>query len=286
MILPTFVLPSRVDQHWHYSGIDSLEFCLDQQQFNSYLHPIEYHYNSRGFRDAEWPTGLEDLNSAVWCIGDSFTVGIGSAHSHTWTQVLQSRSARRTINVGMDGASNQWIARKAVDILTTLTPKDLIIHWSYVHRREVDYMTVLEQRWASWYSASRDSSWPATLPLKDFSQLSLTQQLELQYVHKWNWQVSDDTRVIQAVNSSTVEDIDLTIECINAVNSYAGNCNVIHSFIPDFVEPKNHAEFCQRLPKDFVMLELEKLDLARDGHHYDIVTSEFFVDQLLPRLSK
>ena len=285
MILPTFVLPSRVDQHWQYSGIDSLESCLDKRQFHAYAHPVQYQYNSRGFRDAEWPQTVPELNSAIWCIGDSFTVGIGSAYQHTWPHILQQRANRRTINVSMDGASNQWMARKAIDLLTTLEPQDLIIHWSYVHRREVAYMTVLEQRWRDWYSASRDSTWPAELALSDFSKLTLTQQLELQYVHKWSWQVYDDNRVVQAVNSTSAEDIDLTIECISAVNSYAGNCNIIHSFIPEFVEPDNHDIFCEKLPNNIDCLEIKRLDLARDGHHYDIVTSEFFVDQLLPRLS-
>ena len=35
----------------------------------------------------------------------------------------------------MDGASNSWIARKTIDLLK-IKPKNIIIQWSYIHRRE------------------------------------------------------------------------------------------------------------------------------------------------------
>jgi hypothetical protein len=284
MILPDFNLPTRSYKCWEYFGMDRLENCLDKKHFKSYPHQVQYNYNSRGFRDHEWPTESTELQNAIWCIGDSFTVGLGSPVGHTWPNILQQKTGEKIINVSMDGASNKWIARKAIDLLTTLAPKTLIIHWSYIHRREIDYNTALEQRWRSYYSASRDSHWPVDVKLEDFSKLPLTIQFELQYVHRWNWQVPDDNRVTQLISLSTTEDIDLTIECINAVNSYSKNCKVIHSFIPEFINNSDYISFCDKLPMDFDLITLEKLDLARDGHHYDIITSEYLVKQLLHRL--
>ena len=90
MILPDFVLPTRANQCWAHSGIDSHNFCKDPLHFKSYPYKIEYVYNSRGYRDQEWPESPEQLKNSIWCLGDSFTVGLGSAVSRTWPHVLES----------------------------------------------------------------------------------------------------------------------------------------------------------------------------------------------------
>ncbi|NBR26034.1 MAG: hypothetical protein EBU08_20080, partial [Micrococcales bacterium] len=59
-------LPELANQQFDYSGMDSLNRCLDREVFTQWPHSIDYRYNSRGFRDQEWP---EDLESAVWCLG-------------------------------------------------------------------------------------------------------------------------------------------------------------------------------------------------------------------------
>jgi hypothetical protein len=127
------ILPQFANRQFDYSGMDNLKGCLDQELFLRWPHPVNYKYNSRGFRDQEWP---QDLNSAVWCFGDSFTVGIGSCFEHTWPQVLSQHSQRRVINVSMDGASNEWIARQVCDAYDLAQPRRMVLMWSYLHRRE------------------------------------------------------------------------------------------------------------------------------------------------------
>jgi hypothetical protein len=102
------------------------------------LHPplIEYNYNSRGFRDAEWPDDLSELKDAIWVFGDSFTVGVGSPIAHTWPYAVAQELNKRVINVSMDGASNEWIARRAADVYQAVQPSKMIIMWSYFCRRE------------------------------------------------------------------------------------------------------------------------------------------------------
>ena len=136
IILPDLVLPSRVNQCWEYSGLDSIEHCRDKNHFKQYPYPITYDYNSRGFRDQEWPESVEELKNAIWCVGDSFTVGLGSPIEHTWPWLLQKQTGRRVINISMDGASNNWIARRANLIQKEIAPDNIVIMWSYVHRRE------------------------------------------------------------------------------------------------------------------------------------------------------
>jgi hypothetical protein len=53
LILPDFILPSRVNQHWQYTGLDSEDQCLNPKHFKSYPHPVTYQYNSRGCRDLD-----------------------------------------------------------------------------------------------------------------------------------------------------------------------------------------------------------------------------------------
>ena len=74
MILPSFVLPERGKQFQLTSGMDSEKSCLDPKHFYSYPYSVSYQFNSRGFRDNEWPA---DIHNSIWCFGDSFTVGLG-----------------------------------------------------------------------------------------------------------------------------------------------------------------------------------------------------------------
>lgn len=121
---------------YKFSGLDSRSECFDVKHFDAYPHPVQYDFNSRGFRDHEWPN-VDELESAVWCIGDSFTVGLGSAFEHIWPQQLQTILGCRTIAVSMDGASNNWIARKCQEIFAEVRPRAFVLMWSYLQRREI-----------------------------------------------------------------------------------------------------------------------------------------------------
>jgi len=289
MILPDFILPSRVNQCWEYSGMDSLELCQDKKHFKSYLHNITYNYNSRGFRDAEWPDTIEELQSAIWCVGDSFTVGVGSPLTHTWPWILQQATQRRTINVSMDGASNMWIARHAAKILATINPKILIIHWSYLHRREG--LTALnsnsKQSFLMHYQNVKDPSWPLLTQIEQFSLLPAHIQNELLNSHDTSWrnELGDEELKLWHIDSEIHNDIANISDCIGLVDQYSVNTCVIHSFIPGFM-PVALAEFYQRIKTPHLVIpEFPCLDLARDGHHYDIKTSQNFVGQILQRLN-
>jgi hypothetical protein len=281
MILPDFVLPSRVNQTWSHSGIDSLESCLDKKHFESYPHDITYSYNSRGFRDTEWPNTIEELQSAIWCVGDSFTVGIGSPLAHTWPWILQRATQRRVINVSMDGASNNWIARKTVKLLQEVRPKIVIIHWSYVARRELDD----NQLWSRFYNDIRDTTWPECV-LQDKNKLpsSILEEIDVQH---GGWQpdiFSDELRILQSIKCSVDDDIQNTLDCIKLVDNAKHKTQVVHSFIPHFVD-RTHRGIIESQITGPVIPEIRRLDIARDGHHYDIATSQKFVLKILQDLS-
>lgn len=145
-MLPDLILPSRVNLYCTESGIDSLLRCYNKKHFKNYPYQVEYQYNSRGFRDQEWPENFDQLQDAVWCIGDSFTVGVGSPIENTWPRVVAKTLNARIINVSMDGSSNEWIARRTVDIFNAIKPNRIIVMWSYFHRRESENQSLNDEQ--------------------------------------------------------------------------------------------------------------------------------------------
>ena len=285
MILPDFVLPSRVNQTWLYSGIDSLENCLDKKHFESYPYDITYLYNSRGFRDAEWPDSMKELQEAIWCVGDSFTVGIGSPLTHTWPWILQQTAQRRTINVSMDGASNMWIARKSFDIVNKIKPAHLVIQWSYISRREYTINDALEKYWQVFYKDISDPSWPPPDSIDSIDQLPKKILEEICQIHGgWGESVIDDElRRLHTINCTVEDDMRNTLDCIGLL-SQIKSTQITHSFIPNFV-PGTHRGIIESQIDGTVIPEIRHLDTARDGHHYDINTSRAFVQQIAQYLS-
>jgi hypothetical protein len=281
MILPDFILTSRRNKIWKESGIDSLEWCLDKIHFKSYPHSIEYRYNSRGFRDDEWPNTLEELKNCIWCFGDSFTVGLGSPITHTWVNLLSRRLNVRCINVSMDGASNAWISRKVQKVLQIVKPKTVIVHWSYVwrgentdtslsdesRRMEFAYKLDLEAQYKNLLDAISKVEWSANDAqiihsfIPNYNEDSL---LELKRL----WQDFRGDSWPNNFPNNMAELEDTIIVELNKFGVYDKfvNYNKLNASILDRVK--------------YIIPELDKLDLARDGHHYDIVTAKNFVDQL------
>jgi hypothetical protein len=129
------IVSEKINWKSDYSGIDSLELCNDRHHFLNYSKKITYEYNSKGFRDHEWPT---DLNDVIWCIGDSFTVGVGQPFEETWPSLLQKNIGRRCLNLGEDGCSNDTISLRIKEIYKLYQPKLIIVMWSYLHRRRIN----------------------------------------------------------------------------------------------------------------------------------------------------
>lgn len=267
MILHEIIAMSRQNQIWTESGVDSFDKCPDKQHFKNYPYQITYNYNSRGFRDAEWPN---DLSQVLWCVGDSFTVGLGAPAHHTWPSVLQRRTGRRCINISLDGASNNWISRTALAILSEFSTADIVVHWSFLHRRELDICTALQKKFDFFYNSVRDPSWP-NCKFTEFSQLPWQIQKELIQVHGWNTNIFSEDRITQYIHSDHSEDIENTKKCIQQLPS-----TVIHSHIPHWAPPDTKIDN---------VISTRQVDFARDGLHYDIKTSELLVDKIMSALA-
>lgn len=262
MLLPQLIIPSRAKKHYLYSGTDTIEKCFNKKHFLSYPHKIDYQYNSRGFRDCEWP---DDLDNVIWCLGDSFTVGIGVPINHTWWHLLQQQTGIRIINVSMDGASNNWIGRMANDILTEYPNAKMIVHWSFLHRRELSIDEAKKRKFQEFYRDIKDSTWP---DVDNIDELPIHIQTECVTIHGWDEIIHSDHRIIWHDQSRIDKDIENTQGCIDMLGS-----RVIHSAIPNWAPPKIN------LPFDHV-IQLQQLDRGRDYHHYDIITAQDFVKKI------
>lgn len=240
MILPNTKLTTCCRVYAKHTGMDSLNYCFNKEHFLNYPYNILYRYNSRGFRGPEWPSNIDDL---CWCVGDSFTSGVGQPYKHTWPYVFSSKSNIPTINISMDGASNTWILRKTIELLE-IQPKYIIIQWSYVHRRERDII----------------------IGGSDYDNCDEQRKLS---------DLPDN-------NVTTEEDIQHAIDCINLVESKKRNTTIIHTFIPNNVPGEHQVLFKDLIEKmNINVVWFEQLDYARDFFHYDIKTSNSLVEKII-----
>jgi hypothetical protein len=297
MILPDFILPSRQNQVWAESGIDSYAECKDKKHFKSYPHKVEYRYNSRGFRDIEWPETLEELKECIWCFGDSFTVGIGSPIDHIWPNILQNKINCRCINVSMDGASNNWIARKAARVLNEISPKYIVIHWSFItryedgdeslrdeHRRRHVLITETHARLIDQFNKlinqieavkNKSNIIHSFIPnyLVDKKNADLIINRIWQSLRGNDWPLSPPLDRFQLMNLDPAMLSELT------------QVNAIDYLIKLYNEQVSISQLTNTFNKILYIPEITKQDLARDGHHYDSITATNFVEQLVDLIS-
>jgi hypothetical protein len=112
-------------------GLDSLEHCFDKNHYRSYPDNIVYKFNSMGYRTSEKIQGDEIL-----AIGDSFTLGLGVNVEDTWSAQLSTLLNYPVLNFSLNGASNDWIARRSAELLKFVKPRAIVVHYTFSHRRE------------------------------------------------------------------------------------------------------------------------------------------------------
>jgi hypothetical protein len=288
MILPDFVLSSRINQIWTESGLDSKTQCLNKNYFKNYPYDVKYVYNSRGFRDNEWPTS--GLNQSIWCVGDSFTVGIGAPANHTWPYILKSVTKTNTINVSLDGASNDWIARKTCRIIDVIAPKHIVIHWSYFHRYEIDNCNLTDEQRRG--GLTNDLSIEGQFAnLKKNLLLVETEKKETNIIHSfipdaspilWPYMFTNKWKIIKGPDWP--KSIPMTLDEFNQLPLFVRlEVKNFNSMIMEkkFLNYFKYSDMFNDIIKNVKYIpQIERLDFARDCHHYDIKTATKLVDDI------
>lgn len=278
MILSDLILKSKVNLQCTKSGIDSYNRCLDRDYFKNFPHTVEYCYNSRGFRDSEWPVSIEELKNAIWCVGDSFTVGLGSPFVHIWPQVLQGKSRLRTINVSMDGASNEWIARQIIRIQQEISPKNIVVMWSYFHRRESETGNSDEEKRLHFVKSDENEDLNnfkicfekvRNLPGINFAHFLIPWAYQ-DLMSLWKDLRGPDWPELPPKNLQELDSLPSFVlhELKNIFFVYRNFYNILNSSVDYSCIDKWSI---QRVPQ---------LDWARDKHHFDILTSQWVADKV------
>ena len=278
MILPDVILKSKQNQRLEFSGIDHYDQCLDKLHFYAYPYNVDYIYNSRGFRDQEWPDSESDLQSAIWCIGDSFTVGLGSPVEHTWPYQLSKLSNQRIVNISMDGASNQWISRISKKIIETIDPAQIVIMWSYTHRRE-HYNSLLNDELRRLYStrSTAQQDWDNFLHCKASVELGTKHLVQFAIP---NFHNLDIVSIWNKIKGETwPADPPATVAELQALPQWILNeIKNLHNCLDEIFG------ILQITQNQFDFIPVKQQDIARDGHHFDLITAEWVAEQALQHL--
>lgn len=280
MILPDFMLRSRVNETCNSSGMDSRQECLDKKYFDNYPNQVIYQYNSRGFRDAEWPE-LTDLIDSIWCIGDSFTIGLGSPINHTWPAILKSASKKNTINISMNGASNDWITRKTLRIMDEISPKNIVIQWSFFSRVESDEVTLSDEDRRKHFASDKISLKYDFANFKKNLSLVESAKSNTNIIHSFvpNAFVLPELKKLwdQLRGSSWPIRPPENIKDLHKLD---------HKIISELINEDQFDNFemyfeLYELLRNINVVNYKQVDFARDSFHYDIKTATNLVDGIL-----
>lgn len=148
-IKTALTIPYYSDMTCEFLGLDSAEHCIDSEHFNNYPDKITYQFNELGFRDCSY---THYKGNEILAIGDSFTLGLGVNIEQTWTSMLAKILDYPVRNFSLNGASNDWMARKISQLLTFFQPRAVIVHYSFSHRRERSF--------ADWHDDERTECEP------------------------------------------------------------------------------------------------------------------------------
>ena len=123
-------IPSYANLRCNTLGLDSIEHCLRKSHYESFG-DVNYLFNELGYR-----MGSQYHQNSILAIGDSFTLGLGVNVDDTWPVQLSKILNYPVLNFSLNGASNDWIARRTSELLEFFSPKAVIVHYTFSHRRE------------------------------------------------------------------------------------------------------------------------------------------------------
>jgi hypothetical protein len=195
----------------------------------------------------------------------------------------------------MDGASNDWIARRCCQIIAAVQPHLMLIQWSYTHRRELPLHNVdqeIDQRWRRFYQDIRAPHWPESQSFQLFDRLPPEIQTEIRQDPYWLTLITadDHNRRLDNPGRDAIINDDLNtenfFENVHRVEAAKRSTRIVHTFIPRFTADtqRMHEMLQQQMPGEWLP-EIRQQDFARDGHHYDIVTATCLVDDIINIIS-
>jgi hypothetical protein len=121
------------NKEWYSKNIENKNTRQRLTELGFLETPIEYQYNSHGFRTAEF-----DQQFDVVCFGCSFTMGTGVHSKDTWPVQLAELTGLRVANLGHAGSSNDTAFRFASHYLKYLKPQYAV--WIQTDRHRIELL--------------------------------------------------------------------------------------------------------------------------------------------------
>lgn len=126
-----------INRRSKHLSTDRLKLCTDKDWYKNYpVQDFDYNFNSWGFRGPDYQ---QYVNSPViLCLGDSFTVNIGSPVEHSWPSLIQKHFDIPCLNLGMIAAGNDAIRLVYERACKIFDVQETFVVYSYLHRRLED----------------------------------------------------------------------------------------------------------------------------------------------------
>jgi hypothetical protein len=239
---PSLKLEYLKNKHFKYTGLDTLLRCKNKIHFLRYNKQLDYNYNSRGYRGKNWPE-YSNLTQCIWCVGDSFTAGMGQPESERWSSLLENKLMNETINISLHGASNDWIERISNYIVNHISPDILVIQWTYIFRRELSNPLLSDEK---------------------------------RRIHSVKKSLLSDSNHYENFFKCLLS-IEENKRNTKIIHTFIPNwCNTLSekNIIWDMFINKNNIS-------PLLVMNSEQLDYARDYHHYDVKTASRYANDIL-----
>lgn len=255
--------------------------------FFEYPDSISYDFNSQGFRDREWPNSNPE--QAIWCVGDSQTLGVGCAIDRTWPRRLAQLTGINTVNVSQLAVSNDWIRRMAQQVLVNIQPRVMVVCWGFVSWCEHDWLVEANCHWQEYYSCIKDDSWPICPHITDITTLPTHILDEMKRDHPQGWRGWDDLDVLyyeydrttQICKGTIEQDIAALIQHVKDLQNLSGQVKIIFSANPWFAPMDLENHILDEMARISTVIDPpDLLDRARDIDHYGPLTAESFAFEI------
>lgn len=266
-------------------------FATDQPESAdpAWITPIIYSFNSRGFRDGEWP---DDLSGTIWCVGDSEMIGTGVSQQHTIPSQMSQLSSRPAVNVSIIRASNDWIARQCHCLLDCLPDARIVLQWSFTTRSELSLEAARDHELVGLYAAIKDTDWPVIKGFGDLGRLPRhirDEVLRDPYCQKIQAMTGpQETGQIHYKKELLLDQAGARhlLDLIDAIQSRRVPAQIIHAFVPRFADAHERDLIYTHLRDRRVPFipEYQPTDHGRDRQHSGPKTYGAFARTVLDSL--
>jgi hypothetical protein len=141
--MTNFWQPRTMPHSWYdsnsvspWNGLDNLHNLERNPEAEKWKNmSIEYRRNDLGFRTHDLKPMLG--NSVDVALGCSFTEGVGLPAELTWPHLIEQRTTRTLLNLGLGGGSTDTVARILTNICGLYDIKNVFILWPELARFEL-----------------------------------------------------------------------------------------------------------------------------------------------------